>query len=232
MTREDFLESLDARIRERRLLEHPFYKGWTEGTLPVSALRAYAAQYWHLVWNFPSFLSSLHARTQDPGLRKEVARILAGEEAGEVTHAELWLRFAEGIGATRGEVEVTPPLPETRGLVETIRYLSTRASWSEAVAAFYALESQMPEICKAKIEGIRKHFPVTDPEALRYFEVHMEMDQEHPAAWRRLLAEGCRDEYSRNAALEAAGRATGALWRLLDGVQYAHLDREAQPAAL
>jgi len=230
MTREEFLQALDVRVQERDLLSHPFLEKWMEGTLPISALRAYAAQYWHLVWAFPSCLSSLHARTQDPEVRKVLARSLAEEEAGEVTHPELWLRLAEGIGATRGELEVTHPLPETRGLVETFRYLSTHGSWTEAVAAFYAFDSQVPELSRRQIEGLRKHFPVMDPEALAYFEQHAEMDMEHATAWARLLREGCGDEYSRNAAIEAASRAANALWHLLDGIQYAYVDQPPQPA--
>jgi pyrroloquinoline-quinone synthase len=232
MTREEFLHSLDARINERPLLEHPFYRMWTEGTLPVPALRAYSAQYWHLVWAFPTCLSALHARTQDPKIRREIVRNLAEEEGGDQTHPELWLRFAEGIGASRAEVGVTPPLPETRGLVETMRYLSERGSWFEAVASFYAHESQVPDVAAAKIEGMRKHFPVTDPKALAYFEVHEEMDREHSAAWRGLLAEGCKDEYMQFAALDAAGRTADGLWHLLDGIYDAYVAPRVPAAAV
>lgn len=231
MNREEFLQSLDARIAERNLLDHPFYQMWMDGTLPLSALRSYAAQYWQQVWAFPTYLSSLHARSQDPEVRKELARNLAEEEAEELTHPELWLRFAEGIGASRAEMEVTAPLPETRGLVETFRYLSTKGSWSEAVAAFYAYESQVPEIAKAKIRGLKENYGITDAETLGYFNLHSEMDVEHAAAWRRLLAEGCTDDRSRYAALAAAGRAAAALWRLLDGIYHDTIEEPAVPAA-
>lgn len=227
MTDTEFFQALDARIAERDLLQHPFYRMWTEGTLPMSALQGYAGQYWQQVWSFPTWLSTLHARSQDKELRSEVARNLAEEEGAETTHPELWLRFAEGIGASRAEVEAARPLPETKGCLETFRYLAEEGRWSEAVAAFYAHESQVPRVAEAKVEGLRENYDVVDPETLEYFQLHAEMDKEHAAAWRRLLAAGCTDEISRKDAVEAAGRAADALWRLLDGVHREYVGAEA-----
>jgi pyrroloquinoline quinone (PQQ) biosynthesis protein C len=90
----------------------------------------------------------------------------------------------------------------------------------------------VPELSRRQIEGLRKHFPVMDPAALAFLELHADKDDEHAAAWERLLREGCSDEYSRNAAIEAAARAANALWHLLDGIHHVYVDLPAQPAVV
>ena len=38
-------EALDRDVLARNLLEHPFYRAWSAGTLPAEALAAYAREY-------------------------------------------------------------------------------------------------------------------------------------------------------------------------------------------
>ncbi|MHB1932116.1 MAG: thiaminase II/PqqC family protein, partial [Thermoplasmata archaeon] len=44
---------LDRIVKAYRLLTHPFYRAWSDGTLPRSTLREYATQYYHFEVNFP-----------------------------------------------------------------------------------------------------------------------------------------------------------------------------------
>ena len=103
---------IDDVVSEQHLLKHPFYTAWTEGTLTVSALRGYAAQYYKHVAAFPRYLSAIHAQTPDLETRQYLLENLIDEERGAENHPELWLRFAEGIGTTR----------------EVVRGFSSRAS--------------------------------------------------------------------------------------------------------
>jgi len=99
-----FSQELQARIAKYDLLSHPFYKAWSAGELSRDDLREYACQYYHHVAAFPTYLAQLAMRLEDGELRQAVLANMADEKglrAGETPHAELWLDFAEGMGASR-----------------------------------------------------------------------------------------------------------------------------------
>src|SRR3974390_3504865 len=112
-----FLAALEERIARYDLLCHPYYQAWTAGQLTCEALRDYASDYAHHVAAFPAYLSTLHSRLDDGELRRAVLRNLCEEEIDGRPHSELWLDFAEGMGADREEVRQHQPLPEVRALV-------------------------------------------------------------------------------------------------------------------
>src|SRR5512143_1438551 len=106
----DFVQELDARIARHDLLCHPFYQAWSEGKLTSEDLREYAADYYHHVAAFPTYLSAFHSRLEDGELRRNVLRNLADEEIEGRAHSDMWLDFAEGMGAERDSVAARQPL--------------------------------------------------------------------------------------------------------------------------
>jgi pyrroloquinoline-quinone synthase len=96
-----FLRELNERVEKYDLLCHPFYQAWSAGTLTREDLAAYAADYYHHVAAFPAYLSAFHSRLEDGETRRAVLRNLAGEEIAGRAHSEMWLDFAEGMGAKR-----------------------------------------------------------------------------------------------------------------------------------
>ena len=50
-------------VKQKHLLKHPFYIAWTEGKLTRTHLEKYAAQYFHNVLAFPTYLSAVHFNT-------------------------------------------------------------------------------------------------------------------------------------------------------------------------
>jgi pyrroloquinoline-quinone synthase len=58
---------------------------------------------------------------------------------------------------------------------------------AEGIAALYAYESQIPEICISKIEGLKTFYGMTSQNDWRYFTVHIEADKEHARVERELL---------------------------------------------
>ena len=81
------------------LLCHPFYQAWSAGKLTRDDLLHYACEYYHHVAAFPTCLSAFHSRLPDGPLRRRVLMNLCGEEIQGRPHSELWLDFAEGMGA-------------------------------------------------------------------------------------------------------------------------------------
>ena len=222
-TNAGFWSRFEERVRPFNLLQHPFYQAWSKGELTREDLREYAAEYWHHVSAFPTYLSALHSRLPDSEMRREVLRNLAEEEGVDSAtgrpHSDLWMDFAAGMGATRGEVEGRAVQPEMMELVATFRALMQEGTASSAMAALYAYESKVPPIAKTKAEGLAAHY-ATEGVAARYFTLHQTADVAHASVWRELidkeLAASPQDE---EAALDAGERAAKALWVALDGVE-------------
>lgn len=230
-TNTEFLQHLESRIAPHNLLKHPFYQAWTAGELTQEDLRDYAAEYWHQVSAFPTYLSALHARLEDTELRRTVLRNLLDEEGFDAPdrrpHSSLWMDFARGSGATESEVRERKIQPEMAASLETFRGLMREGTPAAALAALYAYESQVPEIAKQKAAGLREHYGADDT-TRRYFTLHQTADVKHTAVWKRAIAEEVvRDPQSEAAALDAAENAARALWGALDGVERLRLERRA-----
>ena len=108
-TNTNFWSRFEERVAPFNLLKHPFYQAWSKGELAREDLREYAAEYWHHVSAFPTYLSALHSRLPDGETRREVLRNLAEEEGVDAAtarpHSDLWMDFAAGMGASRDEVK-------------------------------------------------------------------------------------------------------------------------------
>ena len=216
MTANDTLDRLDDLIRSRSILEHPFYVAWNAGELTRPQLRRYAEVYYPHVAAFPDYLRNAIATAQDPAVREELEDNLAEELHEPKAHPELWLDFAEGLGADRGAVEAAN---EAAGVAtaDAFNRLTTRGT-AEAIAALYAYESQQPEVAATKAEGLRHLYGVDSGEAVAYFDVHAEADVRHREGEREALGRCLDSGASSESVLQAAGEALDAYWALLDQV--------------
>jgi pyrroloquinoline-quinone synthase len=212
------IDELRRIIEARSLLKHPFYQAWQNGELRLEHLRGYAGQYWHHVLAFPQYVSAAHAICPDQGDRQELLENLIEEERGDENHPELWLRFAEGVGATRADVRGSAPLPETRALVDLYRDATSRRSFAEACAALFTYESQVPEVAKAKIAGLKQFFAIDEPRTLQFFEVHIGADEWHSEVGAQMVERHATDDATRAAVLRTTRQCADALWSFLDGV--------------
>jgi pyrroloquinoline-quinone synthase len=213
----DVLRRIDEAIGRRDLLTHPFYVKWVAGTLPRECLRQYARQYHAFESEFPTFLSALHSRSRNRSVRQSLLENLWDEEHGEANHRELWLRFAEGVGVDRDDVESATPNAATATLLDVYRRATREAPVAAGVAAVYAYEAQVPRVATAKIDVLRAHYGIGDGDpALAFFEFHAELDVEHSAAERAILAAAPPEEAED--ILEATAEALDAWWDFLTAV--------------
>jgi pyrroloquinoline-quinone synthase len=218
MNSETFLDALDAVITNRKMLEHPFYQMWNEGTLTLEMLREYAKQYYWQVYYFPTFVSATHANCDDMEVRQMLLENLIEEEHGPNNHPELWLRFGESLGLNRDEIKNTKYLRTTKESVRILRELAGRSNAAEGLAALYAYESQIPEVSRTKIEGLKKFYNIDSEDGLIFFTVHEEADVIHSRVTREALVRMCQTDATRQAALDAAREAADAINLLLDGI--------------
>lgn len=213
-------------IAERHLLKHPFYVAWSQGALSRDDMKFYAAQYLHYVLSEPIFLSAVHTNTPhfasdgkiDLAPRQAILQNLVDEELGSENHPELWKRFAVALGSTQTDLEATDPLPATRDLVDTFTGICRDEPYYCGLAALHAFESQVPDIARVKIDGLRRFYGMTDPSDYEFFTVHQTADVAHSAAEWQLIEKAADTASRQSDVVDATSRATGALWRFLDGV--------------
>jgi pyrroloquinoline-quinone synthase len=225
MNTAEFFSQLEARIAKYDLLCHPFYKAWSAGELTRKDLCEYAQDYYHHVEAFPSYLAAFGLRLEDGELRRAVLANMLDEKGVEehsdkhvTPHHELWLDFAEGMGSTRN-LESHSAIREVSELIRHFRRMASEGTPEEALAAFYAYESQVPRVAREKERGLREMYGADD-KTVGYFSLHATADIYHSRVWHGQLKKRIETKpETADVALDAAENAALKLWQALDGIE-------------
>lgn len=214
-----FIDKIDNLIEQHHLLNHSFYKAWNAGELPKETIREYAAQYFQHVSSFPRYLSAIHSNCDDIKTRQLLLENLNEEEQGKENHPELWMRFAEGMGNTRKNVNETAPIKETEELVKTFKKLSKSEKYHIGLAALYCYESMQPEISETKKDGLQKFYNINDEDTLKFFTVHMHADKWHRKVVRNIIKKVADSKSKQNEITKSVESALGVLNNFLTGME-------------
>lgn len=227
-----FVSQLEERIHQHDLLNHPFYKAWSAGELTVDDLREYAEDYYSHVEAFPGYLAQFGLRLEEGELRQAVLSNMTDEKGGEDafgdperSHSELWLDFVEGLGGNR--IAGRRPHGEVRKLISWFQSVASEGSPEEALAAFYAYESQVPRLAKQKDYVLRELYNA-DEKTRSYFALHAVANIHHAKVWRSQLEKRVRaNPEAAEKALAAAEGTAKALWRVMDSFEVRRTERVA-----
>ena len=231
MNTTQFFEQLEASIARYDLLSHPFYRAWAAGELTREDLREYARHYYHHVEAFPCYLAELALRLDEGELRRALLANMcdekgaaggSGKDSGPHSgpHSELWLDFAEGMGARR-DMRWHLPVAEVRELVRYFHRVASEGTPEQALAAFYVYESQVPRVAKEKEHGLRQMYGADD-KTCGYFSLHATADIFHSNVWRNQLENRiAANPETAQSTLDAAEKTAQLLWQALDGVEAA-----------
>jgi pyrroloquinoline-quinone synthase len=176
MISQNVTSAFDRAISGRRLLEHPYYQRWQDGSLTVDDLRAYAGQYRHIERCLPQVLNSALIALETGPARSLVEENLHDERYTPRAHVELFESFAVAVGASNE----APCNEATRDVV----CLYEEAAASDPIAALSAIgayEVQAAEIAATKCQSLRTHYGLS-PEGTEFWDVHADLEQAH-ASW-------------------------------------------------
>lgn len=215
----NFAKYLEKQLKPYNLLNHPFYKSWNEGELQKDVIKDYAKQYYNHVKAFPRYLSAAHSICENIEQRKILLENLNDEENNGTDHPTLWKNFALGTGNDEESLNETTIDSYTKNLIDTF-FKNCRSSYAEGLAAIYTYEHQVPEVAKTKIQGLKKHYGVTDEKSLEFFSVHEKADVWHREQCELLLNQLTEEEQKK--ALDAGKETAKALWGFLSGVSLKH----------
>jgi pyrroloquinoline-quinone synthase len=201
----DFFARVES-LRERwNVLDHSFYRRWSDGSLERDELAFYAGEYRHAV---VALSDALGAAASDAGPDRDVLAEHAAEEAG---HIELWDGFARALDADTAR----PPRPETASCAQA---WTAGEGALEGLVAAYTVESGQPAISQTKLDGLIGRYGFEEGPATEYFSLHAARDHEHAAQSRELIDERMADA-DLDRLLEVAEGVLKGNWELLDGVE-------------
>lgn len=199
-------DRLDDIAKRHDVLRHPFYVRWSEGALTRSDLACYAGQYRHAVVALADAAASAE-RAVDAG---PDAPGLAVHAAEERDHVRLWDEFVVAVG---GKTDAEPA-DETRACASVWAGDESRPLL-QTLSVMYAIESAQPAIAETKQLGLARHYGISEAE---YFSVHRQLDVEHAAHARELIARRLNG-VDEQVLVDATRDALEANWSLLDGVE-------------
>mgnify|MGYP006274313709 FL=1 len=210
---------LEEKIQNRHLLSHSFYTRWQQGKLTHDELQGYAKEYFAFESEFPRFLSAIHSRCENSSVRQALLENLIHEEQGLDNHQELWLKFADGMGACREDVKNHFRSDETEHLLSVFRKHCQSGNPIDGITALYAYERQQPDVARTKTEGLRSFYGVSDESTVNFFKVHQSVDVYHAETGATLLTQLCKSSEDEERALNVAEETLNALYIFLDGVE-------------
>lgn len=186
-------QRLDEKITPFRLLEHPFYQQWNEGTLSVRDLAAYAREYGAFIQAIPQGWQTLED---------------SETVAEELEHNQLWDQFAAALDTQVGGSAI----PEITALIDLSDELFRNPV--AAIGALYAFEVQQPETAATKLAGLRDFYEIPS-EGERYFIEHA---NNHHEAEKLLNRAAALSPAEQETSIEACGKISAGLWNALSGI--------------
>lgn len=210
---------LEQKIQQKHLLNHSLYKRWQMGELSQDELRGYAKEYYSFENEFSRFVSAVHSKCEDQQIRQSLLENLIHEEKGEDNHPSLWERFAEGLGASKSDLDNHFHSDETEHLLSTYRNYTRGGDVIEGLAALYVYERQQPDVARQKIDGLERFYGLTEDRPLAFFREHQTADVFHSDTEMKAMEQLCKTPEDQEKVLAAADKALDALNEFLTGVE-------------
>jgi len=170
----DLQQSFFDALRDRQLLDHPFYRRWEAGELSRDELARYAEQYRYFESMMPDFLARLRDELQ-PGEARDLVEANLRDEVSPPSHLQLFELFAKCFDATDAPIS-----PAMQKILDAYDGVSRRGTVA-ALAGLLAYESQGASVADSKGAGLAKHYDAP-LEALLFWDEHGSVEGDH-AEW-------------------------------------------------
>jgi pyrroloquinoline-quinone synthase len=119
------------------------------------------------------------------------------------------------------------PIAEVESLTQQFHSAAQNGAPEEALATFYAYESQVPRVAAEKARGLQEMYGA-DAKTCEYFTLHTTADVYHSRVWKQQLANAVDENpAAAERALNAGENAAKALWTALDGIEAERTARAA-----
>lgn len=163
---------------------HPFFARLEQGEVPLPVVKEWVRQFYPWLASVPIAMAERFANCSWEPENDRYRRMILDqlvEEAGDPKgkapgHPELWLRFCEGLGLSRREVQSASLLPSTMVAIDDFLYTNRVNSFY--VSAAGSSEPPNVELCARLLPAFRTHYKVAESH-LEYYNLHVVADVEH-----------------------------------------------------
>jgi pyrroloquinoline-quinone synthase len=199
LTTSAFEGELNQLRLEQRVSTHPFMQKLEAGELTMDQVKVFLIEFYFHTVMVPKTLAQLVARCRVPELHAGLSEGLYEEYTGRLTgsraHPQLYWDALAPSGLTKEFVlENAFLLPGMSALVNWYHYATTDLNPLVGIAALtVGAEGQNVSLpgdlglSGRLAKGLKEHYGWNDDEALKFFVIHDEADQEHSTAGVRLL---------------------------------------------
>lgn len=209
-------------VRAGRIKQpHPWNLALAYGKVSLPALREYAKNRYYFLANINRKDAQIIANCPISEARRKLMRKYIDEEGQDLAggqrgpHYQMWLKVAKALGVSEDVMNsFEDVLPAYRYTVDAIFHFAKHHSWLEGLAATYATEGQMWRRYTPKEEhgdagllhegdALKKYYDLPE-EALEFYFVHSDANDEHGDICEDLLRKHCTTIQMQRKALTAA----------------------------
>ena len=172
----------EAQLREKGRayhIHHPFNVRLNAGAATRAEIQGWVTNRFYYQVRIPQKDAAILSNCEDRDVRRVwVQRILDHDgQADREGGIEAWLRLAEAVGLSRGEVEsLERVLPAVRFAVDAYVNFARAAAWQEAVCSSLT-ELFAPQIHKQRLANWPEHYPWIERSGLDYFRNRLSLAQ-------------------------------------------------------
>lgn len=180
----EFVERLKAEIGEspKQRVNHPFVRAVAAGTASLDEIRRWALQDYQFRRAVPRIAMLRYLACSDPEIGARLMEVVEEETRGLLPgssgHPDMFVDFAAAIGISKAELENAPLLPATAAHLYYAELIIHTLPWFVMMAGQMGAEGTFPPAVAALGQGLLAHYNLPR-EALRFFTVHIEADEEH-----------------------------------------------------
>jgi pyrroloquinoline-quinone synthase len=215
---------------------HEFFDRLERGEVPLSLVREWAKQFYPWLASVPIAMAERFSNcswdpANDPYRRMILDQLLeeAGDPKGKTTgHPELWLRFCEGLGLARADVQSATLLPSTMVAIDDFLYTNRVNPFY--VSAAGSSEPPNVELCARLLPSFEKNYKIP-ADALEYYRLHVVADVEHSEWIGQIVASFASSPTVRRQMWDQMLRGFSIHALLVDGVLQAHANGGARAKA-
>ena len=207
MSSEEFVRDLKEQIKKspKQRVNHPFVKAVCAGKAAMDQIRRWALQDYQFRHAVPRIAMLRYLACSDPEFQPRLFEVVEEETRGllpgSAGHRDMFVEFAEAIGIEREELYTAELLPATAAHLYYAELIVHTLPWFVMMAAQMGAEGTFPPAVAALGKGFIQQYGMK-PEAVRFFTVHAEADEEHGK-----LAEDIALHYITSAPLQEQTRA-------------------------
>ena len=193
---ERVVKELEAVMNEEWFEDSPFIQRFANGEIPKEKLARFGASYCFQVDNFKRCVAAVYAAAEPRDVRELMLENLQ-EEHGEGDrardHTVLVARFGRALGADLPDPFNVEPIPESREWVDRILRVCRDEHFVVGLAGIsYGIEARTRTM--GFLGSIYRDRYGVPEEALEFFTMHLEADEEHAGRAIEMIRKYCTTE--------------------------------------